>query len=243
MAAGLGYIEFTTGDILTAASANGYLASQTVMVFANSAARTTAITSPQEGMISYLKDTDAVEKYNGSAWVAISGGSTSGLTLITNQTFSSSSAVNVNDVFSSTYRNYRVVMEITSANPTPGSNGVNMRMRVSGTDNSSANYFSDRVFGQNTSVGSQGNTSAATNFPAVLEYEVGTANGVYDVIAPFESANTAITGLNQFRYTSFYQHTTMLTGQMTVSTSYTGFSLIPASGTITGRVLVYGYAN
>lgn len=71
MAAGLGYIEFTTGDILTAAAANGYLASQTVMVFADSAARTAAITSPQEGMVSYLKDTDAIQYYSGSAWVAI----------------------------------------------------------------------------------------------------------------------------------------------------------------------------
>jgi hypothetical protein len=75
MAAGLGYIEFTTGDILTAASANGYLASQTVMVFADAAARTSAITSPQEGMISYLKSTDAVEKYDGSAWVSVGGSS------------------------------------------------------------------------------------------------------------------------------------------------------------------------
>ena len=58
MAAGLGYIEFSTGDILTAAAANGYLASQTVMVFASSAARASAITSPQEGMFTFLKDTD-----------------------------------------------------------------------------------------------------------------------------------------------------------------------------------------
>lgn len=75
MAAGLGFIEFTTGDVLTAAAANGYLASQVVMVFADSAARTTAITSPQEGMISFLKDTNAVEAYDGAAWVAIGGSS------------------------------------------------------------------------------------------------------------------------------------------------------------------------
>jgi hypothetical protein len=75
MAAGLGYIEFATGDILTAAAANGYLASQTVMVFADAAARTAAITSPQEGMFSYLKDTNATQYYSGSAWVSIGGGS------------------------------------------------------------------------------------------------------------------------------------------------------------------------
>ena len=81
MAAGLGYIEFATGDILTAAVANGYLASQTVMVFANSSARSTAITSPQEGMISYLKDTNAVEYYSGSAWAAVGGGGGGGKVL------------------------------------------------------------------------------------------------------------------------------------------------------------------
>jgi hypothetical protein len=75
MAAGLGYIEFTTGDVLTAAQANGYLASQVVMVFADAAARTAAITSPQEGMISYLKDTNATQYYSGSAWVSVGGGS------------------------------------------------------------------------------------------------------------------------------------------------------------------------
>jgi hypothetical protein len=75
MAAGQGFIEFSTGDILTAAAANGYLASQVVMVFADSAARTTAITSPQEGMFSYLKDTNITQYYSGSAWVTIGGAS------------------------------------------------------------------------------------------------------------------------------------------------------------------------
>lgn len=81
MAAGLGYKEFTTGDVLTAADANGYLASQVVMVFANAAARTSAITSPQEGMVSYLKDTNATEYYSGSAWAAIGGGGGGGKVL------------------------------------------------------------------------------------------------------------------------------------------------------------------
>lgn len=75
MAAGQGYIEFATGDVLTAAAANGYLASQVVMVFANAAARTAAIASPQEGMISYLKDTNATQYYSGSAWVSVGGSS------------------------------------------------------------------------------------------------------------------------------------------------------------------------
>jgi hypothetical protein len=44
---------------------------QTVMVFADAAARTTALSGVvAEGMLSYLKDTNAVEVYNGSSWVA-----------------------------------------------------------------------------------------------------------------------------------------------------------------------------
>lgn len=72
--AGAGYKLFNTGDVLTAAQVNTYLMEQTVMVFADAAARTTALTGVvSEGMISYLKDTNATEVYNGSAWVGITG--------------------------------------------------------------------------------------------------------------------------------------------------------------------------
>ena len=79
--AGAGYKLFNTGDVLTAAQVNTYLQEQTVMVFANSAARTTALAGVlAEGMVTYLKDTNAIEKYTGAAWVNIDSGSTSPLT-------------------------------------------------------------------------------------------------------------------------------------------------------------------
>jgi hypothetical protein len=69
--AGAGYKLFNTGDVLTAAQVNTYLMEQTVMVFADAAARTTALSGVvSEGMISYLKDTNAVEVYDGSNWVS-----------------------------------------------------------------------------------------------------------------------------------------------------------------------------
>jgi hypothetical protein len=68
MAAGLGFKTFTTGEVLTAADTNGYLM-QGLLVFADAAARDAAITSPQEGQACYLKDTDAVLTYSGTAWV------------------------------------------------------------------------------------------------------------------------------------------------------------------------------
>lgn len=73
--AGAGYKLFNTGDVLTAAQVNTYLMQQTVMVFANSTARTTALSGVlAEGMITYLQDTDALEIYSGTAWVGYGSG-------------------------------------------------------------------------------------------------------------------------------------------------------------------------
>ena len=72
MGAPLGFKTFTTGDVLTAADTNGYLM-QGVWTFASAAARDAAVTSPQEGNVCYLKDTDAIMTYSGSAWVAVGG--------------------------------------------------------------------------------------------------------------------------------------------------------------------------
>ena len=54
---------FVAGEILTAADVNTNLMDQAVMVFDDAAARTAAIPSPTEGMVTYLKDTDAVEVF------------------------------------------------------------------------------------------------------------------------------------------------------------------------------------
>ena len=71
--AGAGYKLFNTGDVLTAAQVNEYLMQQTVMVFANASARTTALSGVlAEGMLSYLKDTNKVYVYDGSAWLDVS---------------------------------------------------------------------------------------------------------------------------------------------------------------------------
>jgi len=69
--AGLGYKVFAAGEVLTAANVNGYLMEQSVMVFDDSAARGSAIGTPTEGMVVYLKDTDAMEFYSGSAWTPV----------------------------------------------------------------------------------------------------------------------------------------------------------------------------
>jgi hypothetical protein len=98
MAAGLGFKDFTTGEVLTAADVDGYLM-QGIWVFANATARDAAVTSPQEGNFAFTKDNNSLWYYDGAAWVSsgatgdiegvtagvgISGGGTSGTVTITN---------------------------------------------------------------------------------------------------------------------------------------------------------------
>lgn len=68
-----GFKTFVSGEILTAADTNDYLM-QGMLVFAGTAARGSAITSPVEGQFSFLKDTDTVQYYDGSAWVTLESG-------------------------------------------------------------------------------------------------------------------------------------------------------------------------
>ncbi len=71
--AGAGYRTFGAGEVLTASNVQTYLMDQAIPVFASSTARDAEITSPAEGQHCFLKDTDALQYYTGSAWVAAGG--------------------------------------------------------------------------------------------------------------------------------------------------------------------------
>jgi len=67
---GSGFKDWTAGDVLTAADVDGYLMRQTVMTFADSSARDTALSGVlDEGMVAYLEDVDQFTTYDGSSWV------------------------------------------------------------------------------------------------------------------------------------------------------------------------------
>jgi hypothetical protein len=65
---------FTAGEVLTAADVNSNLMDQAVMTFTNAAARTSAISAPVEGMMTYLADVDLFQFYNGTIWVNVNPG-------------------------------------------------------------------------------------------------------------------------------------------------------------------------
>jgi hypothetical protein len=71
--AGSGRRVFAPGEVLTASNTMNYLMDQTVMNFAGTAARGSAIgTAVSEGMVSYLADTNSIEVYTGSGWNQVS---------------------------------------------------------------------------------------------------------------------------------------------------------------------------
>jgi len=240
MAAGLGYKEFTTGDVLTAADANGYLASQVVMVFASAAARTSGIASPQEGMISFLKDTNSTEYYSGSAWVAIAGAaSTPALVLTGSADFTTSSAVNINNCFSATYLNYLVLINITAVSATDSD--MSVRLRVSGADNTSSNYYNNTLFNNGSSVAGYRPAVATSwdfgNMASSKATQLALQATFFD---PFSSITTKVLSHSN-RWNSSDNNQATMVNEHRVASSFDGVSFIPSTGTISGKIRIYGY--
>jgi hypothetical protein len=68
--------DFEAFSRLDASDVNTYLMDQAVQTFASSAARGSAIAAPTEGMVTWLNDANSLEVYDGTAWngLAASGG-------------------------------------------------------------------------------------------------------------------------------------------------------------------------
>lgn len=62
------YTTVTAGSTITASWANTNVRDQVVTPFASSSARSSAITAPIDGMVSYLQDTDVFEGYINGGW-------------------------------------------------------------------------------------------------------------------------------------------------------------------------------
>jgi hypothetical protein len=243
MAAGLGFKEFTTGDVLTAADANGYLASQVVMVFASAAARTSAITSPQEGMISYLKDTNSTEYYSGSAWVAIGGTPpASGLTLITRQSFSNVAGINFTNVFTSTYSSYLILIENMYA--ATGSDDAIFQFLYSTSTVQSADYYGGSVYNlYNTSTATGAGINGLTGF-RMNEYLGVSGDGSGMTVNVSKVGNASELPIVWGNGVSAGNGSTWNFGGYTAtSRTYTGFRLLSSSTNISGAAAIYGLAK
>jgi len=65
----MSFRTWSTGDSVSAADFTSYIAQQSVLVFTDVSARTSAVSSPVEGMLSILTTDNIVSTYSGGAWV------------------------------------------------------------------------------------------------------------------------------------------------------------------------------
>jgi hypothetical protein len=237
MAAGLGFKDFVTGEVLTAADVDGYLM-QGVWVFASAAARNSAVTSPQEGNMCFLKDTNAIEYYDGANWVAISGGSSSGLDLISTTTIGTTvSTVTVSSAFSSTYDNYLVLISGGSA-----SGNCNLTLQLGST---TSGYYWFGYYGVTSSATVTGiNGSNTANFSYAGIGSTNDINSITTIQAPYLAKRTHISTTSSRANTASNPTINRNEGFEDSNTQHTAFTIAPDSGTITGGTIkVYGYKN
>jgi hypothetical protein len=69
---------FAAGDVLTASDVNSFLMDQSVMTFADSTARASAIGTATEGMVTYLADSNTFQFFNGTVYQSLPGFGTNG---------------------------------------------------------------------------------------------------------------------------------------------------------------------
>jgi len=151
-------------------------------------------------------------------------------------TFTGASSVSLNGVFSATYTNYRIVYNIEHS---VGLVVASIRMRVSGTDATGANYNYQSLSADNAISGGRSQNQTSSEF-ALISISVGN-NGSTDIYRPFLANPTQFISTVISTFNSPYGR--IYWAEHTPSTSYDGFTLFPSSGTMTGTVSVYGYTK
>ncbi len=230
---GSGYRTFTAGEVLTASNVQDYLMDQSVMVFADSTARATNIGTAnfEEGMVSYLEDSDTVEVYDGSAWASIAPASTSGLTLINTTSFSAVSAQSLpTNTFTASYKNYLILIDVT----TSASTQLNLRYRAAGVDATGSNYSNQWLRGVSTTA------SAASSGPnAFNDLETNAATRHLSELYLFQPQLAVATAYTN-KFLGGSGAIGMIGGLHSLTTAYDSATFYPTTGTMTGDIYTYG---
>lgn len=205
-----------------------------VLPFANAAARTTAIPTPTDGQFTYLQDTNSTEFYDGANFVPV--GTAPGLVRVATESFNAVSSVSLNGCFTSTYENYFFLGSILSSVTNPL---INLRLRASGSDNTTSNYQRQEMYAVSTTVaGTRSNNQNTFNFGFVHSN-----GGIYSMtlFRPQLAQKTGIMAQTDENLNNGNVY--FANGGFSLTTQFDGFTIYPASGTITGTIRVYGLAN
>ena len=168
--------------------------------------------------------------------VTASGG---GLVCVKAETaFNAVSSVTLDSIFTSTYTNYKIMLNATGGE-------ITIQLRVGGVTATATNYNYQLI----EAYGAAGNIQASQNASKSSYFMVG-GNGAFyrvvdlDLFSPAVAQPTnfmQMTQVNNGAYTLPYFD--LVSGNHSVSTAYDGFIFTSTSGTVTGTYTVYGYAK
>jgi hypothetical protein len=201
-------------------------------------------TAPYVGQLVFETDTNRLVVFTASGWVYQTATGAPGLVLVKSETsFSGSSSVTADGVFTSTYTNYRVDLRYETSG---SGNEVRLRLRTGGTSTSSNYNVQQMIFDHATSFSSR--QSSLTSFPLS-----GQTNGSFvsavtcTIFGPQLTSPTqfiANNAPNQGAYTT--PQAGQNSGNQSSSTSFDGIEFFPTSGspsTMTGSYTIYGLAK
>jgi hypothetical protein len=170
--------------------------------------------------------------------------SSSALTFITGSAFSAVTSVSLpNSTFSSTYQNYKIIFNLTAA--AGGIGETRIRMRASGSDNTTTGYYSGG-YEVNFAGGSNNSNTQAGSYVLWGNIAAGTGGATSQatqmeitMMSP-QASNTTVFNVNGGKGSWTWK---AMTGFFEGSTSFDSMSFYADAGTITGNYRVYGIAN
>ena len=240
---------FSASQVLTSTQQNNS-ARTGVPVFASTTTRNAAFGGSNktlaEGQLCYVEGV-GLQTYNAAgAWVTWGAAPTSGgLVYLTGASFTTQTSVSLpNSTFTSTYRNYRVMFQITAVTSDAD---FTMRLRASGTDDTTANY--DYAFGGLSVSPATTSVSGAQTATSWVIGEQDAANVAYnlvlDVVAPQVATRTFING--SYTYVDKANSVWVArfgSGYFRSTTQFDALTFISSvASSITGVYRVYGYAD
>jgi len=167
-----------------------------------------------------------------NAWtVTPRSGGASGLTLIKSYTMSAVSSLSFDaNTFSSTYRNYKIIIQTT------GTSVLLARLRAAGSDITTSNYRISNLQINGASITGTSGVSTSFGFQP---------NAVASSTMTMELLNPQATEITKLNYAlgSGDEISVFGTGNFGLTTSFDSMTFFPNTGTFSGNVSVYGYAN
>jgi hypothetical protein len=174
----------------------------------------------------------------GLKWAAPAGGS--GLTLLTTQAFTTSSAVTIDSLFSSTYDHYTFVFYLSAVSA--GTNvDISAYLRASSTDTTTGNVYQILSQENTTLSGTTGTGSLIIGRGATNGQTFNQFDGF--IKSPNRAAPTSITTNGHVIRQNDTDYQLRSTSYQSSTTQFTGIKFFPTSGTISGSVSIYGLAK